>query len=593
MKKMIAGIVCLAMCITFCGASPVLAAESTSEVKWKGDYSDSSNVKLIISVDSAIPYNHRVTAAMYEENAVAAPGNIKRITEVPVTPKGKKDISLTIGNDLNYKDSNGDMQYKLKVRGSGSKGSLINETLEVYVLTPNRIGGILTAINGAATHGEILAAVVPLEKPLQTTLAVDSNYTDYFKISRAEDFNNTFSTIADFEKSWKIAEIVETIQNYSTTDITALKNKVETNASVIGIDTNDEDYAAVADDVYTDILGVKTTYGTTPGIKSALALKKAYTQYQAMETIDAMSVDEDIAGKIAKYYSALEISADTQTKFTNLGPNDQEKVERAIADNSRIVNGELVGSTADYSTPKEIADAFKKAVEDLTPDGDGDTGDGGSGDGGSGGGSGGGGGGGVTINDSSQTVVPSPTPAQAGFKDCGSSHWANTYVNSLKQKNIINGYEDGKFYPENKVTREEFIKMIISAVGLYNTKSECEFNDVPNNEWYYKFVASAVKEGIISGIAEGKFGTGQNITREDMAVIASRTFARFGKLDKTSGAEFADAESISDYAAESVNTLCGMGVINGFNDGTFRPAASLTRAEAAKIIYMIMEKVIE
>ena len=87
------------------------------------------------------------------------------------------------------------------------------------------------------------------------------------------------------------------------------------------------------------------------------------------------------------------------------------------------------------------------------------------------------------------------------------------------------------------------------------------------------------------------FGTGKYITREDMAVIAARILKRFNVNAVSTSTEFSDKEAISEYALGSINMLSGMQILNGFEDGSIRPKDNLTRAEAAKIICMVMKAV--
>ena len=176
----------------------------------------------------------------------------------------------------------------------------------------------------------------------------------------------------------------------------------------------------------------------------------------------------------------------------------------------------------------------------------------------------------------------------ASFKDCPQNHWAYKYVEELRSDNIISGYADGNFYPDNKVKREEFIKMIVVLSGITSQDVSCDFDDVSAFAWYRPFVASAFDAGIVKGVDDRNFGVGSDISRQDVAVIICRLLDKLGtdinaKSDKT----FADEQDISDYASESVDTLSALSVLNGYEDGTFRPKASLTRAEASKIICLV------
>ena len=101
--------------------------------------------------------------------------------------------------------------------------------------------------------------------------------------------------------------------------------------------------------------------------------------------------------------------------------------------------------------------------------------------------------------------------------------------------------------------------------------------------WYYGYVASLCEKGIITGYGKS-FGTGDLITREDMAVMALRALNAKGESLNFESDEFSDDGAISDYAKTAVYSLKNAGIINGMGDGSFAPKFNSTRAQAAKII---------
>lgn len=166
------------------------------------------------------------------------------------------------------------------------------------------------------------------------------------------------------------------------------------------------------------------------------------------------------------------------------------------------------------------------------------------------------------------------------FDDIASVEWAVEAIEYLYTKGVVNGKADRVFDPNGTVTREEIVKMISIAVGLVD-EAEIAFTDVEASSWAKPFIAKAVKAGVISGIGENQFGFGMPVTRQDIAVMLYRTIAN----PSDSEVAFADKDSIAEYAAKAIGTLSGMKVINGFEDNTFRPTDSCTRAQAAVIIY--------
>ena len=183
------------------------------------------------------------------------------------------------------------------------------------------------------------------------------------------------------------------------------------------------------------------------------------------------------------------------------------------------------------------------------------------------------------------TETKEPINTVSMFNDVPKSHWAYENILALQKNRIVNGNEKNLFEPEKNITREEFVKIVDIVLNVLDENAECDFDDVDKNAWYYKYVASAKKLGIVDGIENNKFGVGEFITREDMAVIISRAY----NLESETNSSFNDESLISDYAKSPVAALANAKIIDGFQDGTFRPKAFATRAEAAKIIYCLIK----
>ncbi len=175
------------------------------------------------------------------------------------------------------------------------------------------------------------------------------------------------------------------------------------------------------------------------------------------------------------------------------------------------------------------------------------------------------------------------------FSDIGGYDWAKAQIEYLCSKGIVSGRGDGEFAPADKITRAEFITIIVNALGIKNSSAQCSFDDVSQGDWFHSYVASGVENGIIMG-SGASFMPNAQITRQDMAVIAARACAKLGK-PLEGNATFTDADMISDYAKAAVSALAGSGVIAGFPDGSFAPGENLTRAQAAVVIYNIISKI--
>lgn len=193
-----------------------------------------------------------------------------------------------------------------------------------------------------------------------------------------------------------------------------------------------------------------------------------------------------------------------------------------------------------------------------------------------------GGAGGVPTNGNIQTGAEQ----YHELSDIGEAKWAEDEITFLHKKKIISGYDDNTFGPNNPIKREEFVTIIINAVGIVPIGSiENTFTDVKENSWYEKYILTAVEQGYVSGMGENLFGTGECISRQDAAVILYRVIKDAERENQRIYTGFADDERIAEYAKEAVKCMFEYSIINGAEGNMFNPQNNLTRAEAAKMIY--------
>ena len=175
------------------------------------------------------------------------------------------------------------------------------------------------------------------------------------------------------------------------------------------------------------------------------------------------------------------------------------------------------------------------------------------------------------------------------FSDVPTTHWAFDYIGELVNDNVINGYPDGKFRPENNVSRAEFAKIMITAAGIKTTTATASsFSDVDVNEWYCPYIESA-KEFLTGYTYNGEsmYLPDKMAIREDIAVALVKlkgydvSVADLGMLKSM----FADYDSISETAKRYVAVAVERGLVSGYDDGTFKGQQSITRAEAATLIW--------
>lgn len=201
------------------------------------------------------------------------------------------------------------------------------------------------------------------------------------------------------------------------------------------------------------------------------------------------------------------------------------------------------------------------------------------------GGGGGGSSGGTRMEVSGAgSPVNTVSGADSLFNDLGNSEWAKESIHTLYQKGVIAKAADGKFRPEDAVTREEFVKMLVTALNFSRVEDTPDFSDVPTDSWYAPYVKIAHSNGIVSGYSDNTFGSGRYITREELAAMAHRALIKAGVTPASGNPEaFADAKDIADYANEAVYALKIANIVNGSGNNMFLPKNNTTRAEAAKI----------
>ena len=219
-----------------------------------------------------------------------------------------------------------------------------------------------------------------------------------------------------------------------------------------------------------------------------------------------------------------------------------------------------------------------------------------------GGGSGGGGGAtagaitkpviGETANDTiyaEDVESDEPSVDNALYSDVKSTDWYFDAVTTLTEKGVISGDGTGKFNPSDKVTREQFIKMILESLDIEVVDGENKFTDVDENAWYVDYIITASELGIVNGLAQTHFGIGTSISRQDMAVLIERVLTyKKVEIEKVEHEPFADAHIVSEYAKDAVANMKAIGLIKGYNNN-YNPKDNLTRAEAATVIATLLE----
>lgn len=180
------------------------------------------------------------------------------------------------------------------------------------------------------------------------------------------------------------------------------------------------------------------------------------------------------------------------------------------------------------------------------------------------------------------------------FKDVDSNDWYYNAVEYVYKNNIITGYNKTTFAPNDKLTRGMLVTIIYRMEGSKAVSGTPKFPDVKDSsQYYFKAVKWATDNNIISGYDNGKFGPNDNITREQLAVILNR-YAKFKGKDVSAYnnlSSFKDRSDVSDYATKQMKWAVGAGVITGNSNGTLKPQGEATRAEAAAMLEKYCKKV--
>lgn len=159
--------------------------------------------------------------------------------------------------------------------------------------------------------------------------------------------------------------------------------------------------------------------------------------------------------------------------------------------------------------------------------------------------------------------------------------WMKSSIDSMVSIGAVTGYPDGKFRPDLRISREEFVTMVNKAFKLTATDESVDFTDVPSSLWSHSQIAAAKKAGYVSGYPDNTFRPSSLVTRAEAAAMLGKLLDLKAENPSKS---FTDAVTVPHWSRTSVNGLTAKGIMNGYADRTFGPAKYMTRAEAAVML---------
>ena len=192
------------------------------------------------------------------------------------------------------------------------------------------------------------------------------------------------------------------------------------------------------------------------------------------------------------------------------------------------------------------------------------------------------------------SLVPTALAEKADdFTDVSRSDWYYQFVDYVTSKGYFNGVADKTFAPADNMTRAMFVTVLFRFDGAKGDSSQSAFVDVAPGEWYTAAINWAAANRIVDGVGNGKFAPNDPITRAQMCAMIERYLDLYRKAWKVTLPEsgslsvMVDESAIPAWALAAVKQCQRHGLVNGFEDGTFRPNDLSTRAQVAAVIYRL------
>lgn len=181
-------------------------------------------------------------------------------------------------------------------------------------------------------------------------------------------------------------------------------------------------------------------------------------------------------------------------------------------------------------------------------------------------------------------VMYNPDYVEPLFKDVANDFWAKDVIKELNERGLIKGYSNGSFKPNDNIIRADAAIIMARLLKKPVTKIY-SFEDLSESHYAYNDIQSAVNGGIFEGYENGTFKPKNNITRAETATILQRHYKFKGAGD----VKFSDVKE-TNWAYDNIVALYKNGIIEGYENGTFKPDQSITRAEFATMLSRAINK---
>jgi S-layer homology domain len=198
---------------------------------------------------------------------------------------------------------------------------------------------------------------------------------------------------------------------------------------------------------------------------------------------------------------------------------------------------------------------------------------------------------GVTAGAAAPIMMPAPAFAQSSLTDVSANYWAGQFIQELASRNIITGFPDGSYRPDEPVTRAQFAAIIRKAFpNAQKVRNAVNFADVPSNYWGFQAIQDAYTSGFLAGYPGGEFRPNENIPRAQVLVALANGLNYASNTSADSVLQvYNDAASIPGFARNSIAAATEKRIVVNYpNVQTLNPNQVATRAEVAAFVYQAL-----